>query len=297
MSVAFIRGQQLGREDLNIFLRNSSGMPANAAVITYAIYDNTTGIEVLIGSDARQPVNPAIGEYYAAISIPSDANIGDFRIRWTFKETYTSQLVQCVQEFNIIESGLNSQYQDYGTLMNGLIDKMRVYLRDNNPDRNYNFRPPTGEGIVNQYNRVFGYIWENNELYEYLDGGAGLAMMYPPRTYFPTVETLLQSYPEWKMLVVTGGMVLALQALMINWIAEEFDYSIAGISLSIDKSSKYEAAKQNAEEQFDKYVEAAKKTVKVTKGLRQPRYSTGFRSALGPNTGRNIMTPRKFAGI
>lgn len=297
MSVAFVRGQTLGRDDLNIYLRNSAGLPANAAVITYAIYDYTTSVEVLIGDSDRVPVNPSVGEYYAAFQVPFDANIGDFRIRWSFKETFSSSPVQCVQEFNIVESSLSVLSASYGSIMDDLIDRLRIYLRDNNPDRNYHFRPPTGEGVVNSYNRVFGYIWENVELNEFLEGSSNLIMMYPPATVYGGTQQLLSALPAWRTLVITGAMIFALQALMINWIEEEFDYSIGGISLSIEKSSKYEAAKQNAEDQFDKYVEAAKRTVKITKGLKQPKYGVGIRSSFGPHVGRGILTPRKFVGM
>ena len=67
MSVAFSPGQTLTRTDLNIFLTNATGYAANAYSISYAIYyvDPSTGLEVLIGSATRSPVNPAVGEYYA----------------------------------------------------------------------------------------------------------------------------------------------------------------------------------------------------------------------------------------
>jgi hypothetical protein len=297
MSVAFNKGQQLSREDLNIYLRNAVGLPANAAVITYAIFDFTTGVEVLLGDPNRIPVNPGVGEYYAAFQIAFDANIGSYRIRWSFKETYASQPVQCVQEFNVIEGGLSATTQSYGVFVDELIGRLRILLRDNNPDRNYHFRPPTGEEVVNQYNKVFGYIWENYELREYLEDSGNLAMMYPPRTAFPDLSSLLNFRPDWKTLILTGGMMLALQALMINWISEEFGYSIGGVSLDLEKSSKYEAAKQNAESQWDKYIEVAKKTVKYTKGLQQSKYGTGIRSAFGPYVGRGVISPRKFIGV
>jgi hypothetical protein len=169
MSVSFNRGQTLGREDLNIYLKNTAGLPANAAVITYAIYDYTTGVEVMIGPADRQPVNPGVGEYYAAFQIPVDANLGGFRIRWSFKETYSSQPIQVVQEFDTIANGMSAETRSYGEIMDDLIERLRIYLRDNNPDRNYHFRPPTGEDSINQYNRVFGYIWENYELREYIE--------------------------------------------------------------------------------------------------------------------------------
>ena len=59
MGVAFYKGQQLGSTDLDIFLENSSGVATNAAEIHYALFDVTTGQEVLLGVPRRTPANPA----------------------------------------------------------------------------------------------------------------------------------------------------------------------------------------------------------------------------------------------
>jgi hypothetical protein len=83
-------------------------------------------------------------------------------------------------------------------------------------------------------------------------------------------------------------------ALAINWIADEFDYSIGGISLNLERSSKYMDIKRNAEEQFDKLTEAKARTTKYIRGLAQPRYGRGVRSAFGPATGRGVLSPRSF---
>jgi len=48
MAVAFFRGQQLGKHDLNLFLTSASGTPINAAEISYSIVDFTTGQEVVV---------------------------------------------------------------------------------------------------------------------------------------------------------------------------------------------------------------------------------------------------------
>lgn len=74
-------------------------------------------------------------------------------------------------------------------------------------------------------------------------------------------------------------------------------YSIGGISLDLDKASKYEGAAQSASDQFDKMIEKAKMTVKIIKGLQQPRYGTGIRSSFGPYTGAGVLTPAKFVGF
>src|ERR1700760_3153557 len=103
MAVAFFRGQQLGRHDLNIFLANTAGTPTNAAEITYAIVDFTTGQEVNVGPPRQIPANPSVGEYYVSVIIPLDANLGSYRVRWTFRELIGSEIIQVVQEFEVVD--------------------------------------------------------------------------------------------------------------------------------------------------------------------------------------------------
>lgn len=304
MSVTFFRGQQLGRKDLDIFLVNSSGTPVNAAEISFALFDFTTGMEVLVGVPQRTPASPSVGEYYASIIIPLDANLGDYRIRWTFREIVGGVIQTVVQEFAVTDKQagttagmITGGVEGVSPIELDLMSRLRILLRDNNPDRNYHFRPPTHEETVQQFSRVFGYIWEDVEMDEYLLRSMDMIIASPPRTPFSSIAAMVMERPEWRTLLLTGGMIHALQALRINWIADEFNYSIGGISLDIDKASKYEAAMQSAADQFDKQLEKAKLTVKVVRGLQQPKYGTGIRSSFGPHTGRGVLSPRKFVGF
>jgi hypothetical protein len=170
-------------------------------------------------------------------------------------------------------------------------------LVSNSPDRNYHFRPPTHEETISQFSRVFGFIWENNELKEYLERSLDEIIASPPRTPFASVDAMVAMKPEWRTLLLTGAMVFALQALRINWVADEFDYTIGGVSLNLDKSSKYEAAQQAAQENFTQQLEKAKATVNILKGVQQPKFGTGIRSAFGPYAGRGVLSPRKFVGF
>ena len=90
------------------------------------------------------------------------------------------------------------------------------------------------------------------------------------------------------------AMALAFMAVAANWVADEFDYSIGGVSLSIEKSSKYESLKSNAETEFDKATEAKARTVKFVRGLQQPRFGIGIRSAFGPHVAQGVLSPRNF---
>lgn len=84
--------------------------------------------------------------------------------------------------------------------------------------------------------------------------------------------------------------------VLTNGILAHNSYSIGGVSLDVEKSSKYESAYQAMNDQFDKQLERAKSTIHIVKGLQQPRYGIGIRSAFGPYTGRGTLTPRKFLG-
>ncbi len=128
--VAYYRGQQLGREDLNIFLDNASGNPTNVAEISYAIYDVTTGLEALVGPPRRTPANPSVGEYYANIVIPLDANLGTYRVRWSFSETVNGPIQTAVQEFAILDRAVEAP-QPYSVATVDLARRLRILLRDN----------------------------------------------------------------------------------------------------------------------------------------------------------------------
>jgi hypothetical protein len=297
MSVVFTQGQVLGRGDLDIYLSNSSGNPTNAFSISYALYyvDPLTTAEVLIGGAARTPVNPSVGEFYASLQVPSSSAPGDYRIRWLFRETATSSEEGAVQEFGIVSNAVETTTDTYSTCVTDLIRKMRFLTRDNNPDRNYRFMPPEGEGTIGCFNQVFGYIWTDEEFYEYLEMALWKWNMQPPMTEeLRTIDMICRDRPSWKAALLWGALVNAAQALTYNWVANEFDYSIGGISLNVEKSSKYQSLKENAESQWDKLTEAKSRTTHFMRGLAQPRFGRGVRSAFGPYVGRGVLSPRGF---
>lgn len=85
--------------------------------------------------------------------------------------------------------------------------------------------------------------------------------------------------------------------VLANGILAHNSYSIGGVSLDLEKSSKYEGAYSSLSEQFDKQLEQTKATVNVIKGLQQPRFGMGLRSAFGPYVGRGVLSPAKFIGF
>jgi hypothetical protein len=71
-------------------------------------------------------------------------------------------------------------------------------------------------------------------------------------------------------------------------------YSVSGVSLDIEKSSKYQAMKDEYIAEYDKLVEAAKQSIKIIKGLRQFRYGIGISSALGPLSRPGVQSRRNW---
>jgi hypothetical protein len=133
MAVAFKPGQEVGRGDLDIFLKDSSQVPINPAEITYSLYYLDPGppeAEVLIGLADRTPVNPAVGEFYAALMVPVNATIGTYRIRWTIREQIGTPQMQVVQEFAVVAVS-TVVASPYSTIEQDMISTLRIMLRDN----------------------------------------------------------------------------------------------------------------------------------------------------------------------
>lgn len=131
--MAYQPGQDLGRSDLNLLLTDSQGRATNAAEIFYTLLFLDPGppaVEVQIGSERRVPVNPSVGEYYAALMIPHAATAGTYRIRWTFRQTIDAPLNQIVQEFEV-QAVTPLVVSPYTASEREMIQSLRVMLRDN----------------------------------------------------------------------------------------------------------------------------------------------------------------------
>lgn len=165
----------------------------------------------------------------------------------------------------------------------------------NSPDTFYHFRPPEHEGRVGRFDRVFGQVWQDQELLLYLRRAIDDWTLVPPMTdQVRTIDEIWSRYPGWRSGVTWGAIIHALFALQINWIQEEFNYSIGGVSLDIERSSKYQSALGDAKEMWDKAAEGKTRTTLYIMGLKQSRFGVGVRSAFGPSLGKNTLSPRAY---
>ena len=132
------------------------------------------------------------------------------------------------------------------------------------------FRPPESSKFVQGQTQVFGFIWEDEELLEYLYMAVDDFNSRPPTTGID-FTALWGSERRWRTAVIIRAAAFACFAIAMSWISNEFTYSISGVSLDLEKSSKYQSMKDEYIAEYDKLVEAAKRSIKIIKWLRQMR--------------------------
>jgi hypothetical protein len=220
MSVAFRRGTTTTSNDLTITIRDILGTLIDPYRLQYAVYDKTTGIEVLMGSPVNTPVKISTGQYFAQIAIPADGNVGDWLIRWTIQETSTDPVYQSVQAFSVVGDNTITSFTGNSNY-DKLIYSLRVLLRDQNPDRNYRFRPPSSEKFIQGQTQVFGFIWEDEEMLEYLYMAVDDFNTRPPVTGI-NMDELFGPMGRWKTAILLRAASFACFAIAMNWIADEF---------------------------------------------------------------------------
>lgn len=227
--MSFEAGADIVRGDLDIFLTNSNSNPQNAADISYALYQVLPGppeVEMILGSDTRTPINPAVGEYYASLKIPASAVPGTYRIRWRFKQLENTPYQTVTQEFDVTAVGSTSIVSPYSQDEQAMIDRLRILCRDDRPDQRYRFRPPEQSGRVGAYNRVFGQVFRDDELHAYLLTALDDWNAKPPfTTGMRNLNIITQSNPQWRTALYWGALAHAMFALTLNSIHDEFSVS------------------------------------------------------------------------
>lgn len=293
MPICFNIGQQLGPKDLYIVVRDINNQFADPYEIKYDIFDVTGGTPILMPPGGRDPERSSVGNYWVNIPISQNATVGEYLLQWRLKDTSSSSPRVIEQSFAVVGLDVRVTVPQLDPVRTDLVLKLRDLLRDNNPDRNYHFRPPTDREVIRGYTEKFGYIWEDRELLTYLELAADYVSLWPPRQYI-TLDTIPKD--GWRMLILWQAAYLALQALTLNWIEEEFGYSIQGISLDIEKSQKYQSMADSLSAKIDSTIEQAKRGVKVTMGLQQNRFRVGAQGVLGPYTGNSSVNPANWTG-
>jgi len=286
---ALRRGDSTSKDNLNVFVYNRNGQLQDPYSITFNLYDSTSGSDVLIAPADRVPIKFAVGSFYAPWKVDNDENIGPHKIVWKVRETAASDEVSHTELFEIV-SRLTVIDEDYPEPIKRLLHKLRIRLRDANPDRDFHFSPPSSSDTIAGFTETRGYKWPDEQLVNHLEDAANYVNLIPPATDYELID-----YPRpWEPLLLMEAQVYALYDLSILWAGEEFSYSLGGVSLEIQKSDKYANLANRMQDMVDKRIEEAKKRILITKGLRQSRHTYARGAALGPwSSGQNI---RRWTG-
>lgn len=92
----FLTGTTTSRGDLPLFLKDDSGVPANASAVLWTIYD-AAGNQVSPTTVANQA---AYGEYFAAWFV--NVQSGDYTIKWQFQRDQSSPLQSATMGFSVV---------------------------------------------------------------------------------------------------------------------------------------------------------------------------------------------------
>lgn len=275
MAVKFQRGSSAS---FPIVVRDEFGAPITPFSISYSIFDATQGLPILFGNARQNPsFNGSPGYYCANFQIDGQAPIGIWQIRWYIKRNQNDPgETTIVEEFEVISSlipalGFEAQLPSY---VRELICQLRVILRDNNPDRNYSFRPPEKAAKINNYTERFGFVWESVELYVALKQAVNAINLWPPRTWM-RLESFAPNCEgaDWQHVLLYKAATIAARMIQANWIVDEFNYSLGPLSLDLSKSDKYASLAEAWDSMFEREVQKAKDTLNYTIGLRQAQFS------------------------
>ena len=300
MAIELYQGESSSPSDLVIkFSRTENGQKVyiDPYSVTYSLMDSTTGQDLGIGRPFKLPVKVQTGIYYAPWTVPLDEPTGPHRVRWTFKESASSPAQAVYTDFDV-KAIQRCDVPEFGDCMNELIRQLRMLLRDDNPDRDYHFQPPTSEKEIAGFTQIRGFRWPDDHLAEFIllgldevNGGA-----QPPTDF--ALDDLCSggSAAMWRPLVFMFARAHAFESLSSLWINEEFDYSLNGVSLSISRYDKYSSLGQQLYQSANERLIEQKKTVKIVRGLAQSRYTLSRGAALGPWTGGSGNLRRWFVG-
>ena len=113
--VTIYKGQELNKNNLNIFIGDVDGNPVNPLFISYTIYKRTKSKvpeftktyrideEPISETIDSTPIPFGIGKFYAPWVMPIDIDLGYYRIKWIIQLNQDAQKIEQVEEFEILE--------------------------------------------------------------------------------------------------------------------------------------------------------------------------------------------------
>jgi hypothetical protein len=279
------QGKTLAPGDLGINLRDERGYFVDPAYISYSIFsvDPATNVRTLASPPKQVPARAGNGTYYVNLTIPSNWD-GRYDLVWYVVQYPNDQERQVYEEFEVVRiDPAQTSFEAPSVLMTskpGLSPKIarhimtvRELLSDENPDRNYHFRPPTPGKVVAGFNTRVGYIWTDSTITRMLRLSISQLNTWNPMNW---TEYRLENAPDvWADAAAVGAAGHCLGKEAARWAEEEFGYSLNGVSLDINKSATYQSLAESYKSEFQEWAVNLTANRPCSSGLRQNRWILG----------------------
>lgn len=278
------QGKTLSPGDLGLNCRDESGQLIDPVSITYSIFSvDQMGIRTLASPPLMIPVRTSLGTFSVAMTIPTTW-LGQYNLVWYLVQYPGSPQVPVFEEFQVaIVDPATTSFDAPSVLVTSrpgmnlrianLVMMTRELLSDENPDRNYHFRPPTPGRIVADFNSRVGYIWTDATIIRMLRLSIQQLNSWNPMAL--TNWRVEDAPPAWADAAALGAAAHCLSKEASRWTAEGFDYSLNGISLSVNKGAEYQSLAESYKAEFQVWAPLLTANRPCSSGLRQQRWMLG----------------------
>jgi len=260
----FLRKYVLRPQDSTVYFY-TDGHLQDPVRVNFTVYYIDGTAEVMMGVPEIEASKISTGVYYARFMVPEDAPYGNYRINFAYvqKAVDGDEIESAVSLFFEVDANVPATYS---TVQSEYIRNLRNILRDNNPDAYYRFAPPVRTNIISGFTEEKGYLWQDDELLTFID----LALCTYNTTWAAGKHIYnLNSLPsQYKTYIIYLSASSSCFAESIRWISEEFSYDVEGHSLSIDRSSKFQAMAEALYEKSNEELEKIKGGIKLVRGVR-----------------------------
>lgn len=307
--ITLTQGMALKPGDLNIMPREATGALIDPAQISYSIFQISSQVPIkirgaydydleqlnsmpvtmtnegatLVGQPRTVPTRASQGSYWANFTIPTTWN-GVYRLVWYLVQYAGNPEMQVTEDFVVqtidpIDNAFEAPSQILAprpitkNKYAPAIMYVRELISDENPDRNYHFRPPTPGKVVAGYTTRVGYIWLDSTILRMLDIAISKLNTWNTKNLYGWT---LDNIPvDWGRAAAIGAASSCLLKEGARWTAEEFNYSLNGVSLDINKAQAYQSLGQTYQQEFNEWAPLITANRPFSAGLRQQRWLLG----------------------
>jgi hypothetical protein len=281
--MVFVPGRQLSPGDLNLTVRDAQGLLYDPDGISFTMFQHLEGRDVLVWGPKAVAKRVEQGLYWVDMTIPSSWE-GDFKLVWHLRERSGAEERAVYEEFTVARMDISRTSHEAPSIamarnplltpkLADLVIVVRELISDENPDRNYHFRPPTAGKTVAGYSQRVGFIWEDKTILRFLNlAMSTLCIANPMVNYTYTLEN---APANWLQTACIGAAAWCLSKEAARWAADEFSYSLNGVSLDVNKAQTYQGLGDSYRAEFTEMKMNLAATKPTSVGLRQSRWLLG----------------------